>query len=149
MCGPLIWQNLTDSGPHGIYIYAPNQQLHYGNWCVVELPQDVPGLHVKKGYKLIKQVRAASGESYDVTEYQMIVRNKQYPITRASYLPQLQSGRYIVPAEHFLFLNEPPLSFDSRYLGPVNVKNIQCKVIFIVDYDKINQCWVHVRSWFV
>lgn len=147
--GPLIWQNLTDSGPHGIYIYAPSQKLHCGDWCVVNLPQDVPGLHVAKGYKLIKQVRAISGEYYDVTNDRLIVRQQNYPITRASYLPQLKAGRYVVPDGHYLFLNEPNLSFDSRYLGSIEAKHVQCKVVFIVDYDKINQYLKQVRSWFV
>lgn len=147
-CGPIIWQNLTDSGPHGIYIYAPDQILKCGDWCVVKLPQNVPGLHVKKGYKLIKQVRAFSGEAYDITGDKLVVRNKVFPITRADYLPQLQEGRYVVPINYYLFLNEPTLSFDSRYFGPLNADDIQCKVIFVLDYDNLNQYWLKIRSWF-
>ena len=146
--GPLIWQNLTDSGPHGIYIYAPNQQLKRGDWCVVNLPYDVPSLHVSKGYKLIKQVRAFNGEAFEIKDKELIIHNKTFPITRATYLPQLQNGSYVVPANHYMFLNEPVLSFDSRYLGPVHADDIQCKVIFILDYDKINQHLLTVRSWF-
>lgn len=148
ICGPLIWQNLTDSGPHGIYIYAPDQTLRRGDWCVVKLPQDVPGLHIQKGYKLIKQVRAFSGEAYDITGDKLVVHNRLFPITRADYLPQLKEGRYVVPTNHYLFLNEPILSFDSRYLGPLNADDVQCKVIFVLDYDKVNQYWLKMRSWF-
>ena len=148
LCGAFLWQNLTDSGPHGIYIYAPDQHLKRGDWCVVNLPMDVLGLNVKKGYKLIKQVRALSGEPYDVTDKELIIHNKVFPITRADYLPQLQNGRYVVPIKHYLFLNEPVLSFDSRYLGPINADDVQCKVIFIFDYDKINLCLLTIRSWF-
>ena len=147
-CGPLIWQNLTDSGPHGIYIYAPNQQLKRGDWCVVNLPHDVPGLHVSKGYKLIKQVRAFNGEAYEIQDKELILHNKTFPITRATYLPQLQNGNYVVPTNHYMFLNEPVLSFDSRYFGPVNADDIQCKVIFILDYDEINQFLLTIRSCF-
>lgn len=148
-CGPLIWQNLTDSGPHGLYIYAPYQKLQRGDWCVVNLPQDVPGLHVAKGYKLIKQVCAFNGEHYDVNNNQLLVHQKSYTITRAEYLPQLQDGQYIVPTNHYLFLNTPSLSFDSRYLGPINADDVQCKVVFILDYDKLNQRLLQIRSWFI
>jgi len=149
ICGPLIWQNLTDSGAHGIYIYAFDQQLKCGDWCVVNLPQDVPGLHVQRGYKLIKQVCAVSGEHYDITDNQLIVHRKSFPIKRASYLPQLEVGRYVVPAGQYLFLNEPQLSFDGRYLGSIDARYVQCKVVFIADYDKINQYLKRIRSWFV
>lgn len=149
VCGPLLWQNLTDSGPHGIYIYAFDQSLQRGDWCVVDLPQDVPGLHVSKGYKLIKQVRAFNGETYEVDNEHLMVQAQSFPITRAQYLPQLPVGRYIVPANHYLFLNDSKISFDSRYIGPVNAGAVQCKVIFIIDYDKINRFWDEARSWFI
>ena len=149
VCGPLIWQNLTDSGPHGIYIYALNQRLQRGDWCVVNLPKDVPSLHVSKGYKLIKQVRAFNGEPYDIVNNKLVVGNMEFPIIRASYLPQLQDGSYVVPTNHYLFLNDPILSFDSRYLGPINADNVQCKVFLVLDYDMLNQYLLKIRSWFV
>lgn len=147
-CGPLIWQNLTDSGPHGLYIYAPFQRLQRNDWCVIDLPQDIPALNVKKGHKLIKQVRGISNEPYYVRSTLFIVHHRMYPIANADYLPHLEEGRYEVPADSYLFINDSDLSLDSRYLGPIPADNINCKVLFVINYDKINQCVEEVRSWF-
>lgn len=147
-CGPLVWENLTDSGPHGIYVYSLDQELHYGDWCVVKLPCSVMKLGVDEGYKLIKKVSAFEGDTYEVSNNKLIVNGVSYPITRVDYLPQIKNGQYIVPANHHLYLNDYHLSFDSRYFGPVSKDNLQCKVILICDYDKLNQWIAKLRSWF-
>ncbi|MBQ1915209.1 MAG: S26 family signal peptidase, partial [Selenomonadaceae bacterium] len=61
-CGTLFYVNRTDSAPHGIYIPTIDQTLHAGDFVIVELPVDVPALHVKKGFLLLKQVRGFAGD---------------------------------------------------------------------------------------
>lgn len=137
--GPLVYTNDSPSAPRGIYIAAPNQQIHYGDYVIVHCPQDMPELNVKKGFPMLKKAAGFTGDSYEVTGDALITRGRTYPIQHLSYLPQLKPVKAGVPINAMLFLNDPPDSLDSRYLGPISIKNIDKKVFLLISYDKINE----------
>lgn len=136
-CGTLFYVNRTDSAPHGIYIPAVDQKLHEGDFVIVELPMDVPALHVGKGFLLLKQVRGFPGDAYEVTEKALSIKDREYPVHTKAGIPQQEAGHYIVPKGELLLLNEPEDSFDSRYLGPMEERLVRKKV----------RLWVSLKGW--
>lgn len=137
--GPLVYTNDSASAPRGMYIASPNQQIHYGDYVIVHCPQDMPELHVKKGFPMLKKAAGFTGDSYEVTKDAIITHGRTYPIQHLPYLPQLKPIKTGVPINAMLFLNEPPDSLDSRYLGPISIQNIDKKVFLLINYDKINE----------
>ncbi len=134
---PVIWWNFSPSAPEGIYIYAPSQKLHYGDFVIVLLPIDVAALHVKQGHRMLKRVQGFPGDSYTVTNDSLLLRNRDYPIANKMRLPHIPPGDYVVNKANLLFLNAPDISFDSRYLGQFPEKNVICKVLFLISFQKI------------
>ena len=134
-CGTLFYVNRTDSAPHGVYIPCIDQRLHAGDYVIVELPLDVPTLHVKKGFPLLKQVHGFAGEAYEITEEALIFKGRSYPIFHKDGLPHQEEGKYLLPEGKLLLLNEPEDSFDSRYLGVVDEKQVKKKVRLWISWE--------------
>ena len=136
-CGTLFYVNRTDYAPHGIYIPTIDQTLHAGDFVIVELPVDVPALHVGKGFLLLKQVRGFAGDDYEITKNLLRVGGREYPIHRREGLPQQETGSCVVPEGKLLLLNAPEDSFDSRYLGPMDETLVRKKV----------RLWINLEGW--
>lgn len=135
--GGIFYENTTCSAPQGIYIRTLNQTIQPGDYVILGLPKELPKLNKPKGYLLLKQIAADEGTTYIVKNSQLIVNNHSYPYANFDYLPQLIEGKYTVPKDNFLCLNEPVESFDSRYLGPIHKKHILCKVSIFIDYAEL------------
>ena len=135
--GILFYVNRTDSAPHGVYILSICQKLHAGDYVIVELPLDIPALHVKKGFPLLKRVQGFEGDRYEITEDSLVFRGRRYPIFRKDGLPQQEIGTYVVPKGKLLLLNEPEESFDSRYLGVMDETEVKQKV----------RLWFSLEGW--
>ena len=136
--------NISPSAPRGIYMVLPGAFYDYGDFLLVSCPEDYPPL-AKKGDTLLKTVRGFPGDRYTVTDKELIINEQSYPIYRADYLPHLTPGVYVVPEGTLLCLNNPEFSFDSRYIGPVAISNIQHKVFQILDYDRLDKTitWIY------
>lgn len=132
--GKLFYQNLSPSALRGLYMVSLNQDLHEGDYAVISLPVDIPVLHVKQGYPLLKKVTGIQGDSYMVDDHGTYIHGKLYKTFKREGLPQRKPGAYIVPENTILFLNDPEISFDSRYLGPIDRSYIVKKVILIISY---------------
>lgn len=132
--GKVFYINRTDSAPKGIYMVSLNQKLHYGDYVIVSLPVDMPLLQVPKGFLLLKQVRGFPGDVYCVSEEAMEIHGESYTIYRQEGLPQLKAGERTIPEDEIILLNERELSFDSRYLGPIEKSQIVTKVELLVAY---------------
>lgn len=135
LAGKLLYVNVTDSAPRGIYMISFNPNLHYGDYVIVSLPVDVPELHVEKGFLLLKQVRDFSGDEYRVSEDALEIQGKDYKIFHQEGLPQLEAGKRLVPEDEMLLLNDTEISFDSRYLGPISKSLIVKKVDLLLPYE--------------
>ena len=135
--GTIFYKNISPSAPRGIYMIAPNQNLDYGDFVVVKLPVDVPILNVQKGYPMIKKVQGLPGDVYRVGEDAVEIHGRKYKIYNLDGLPQKNTaGEHTVPKGQILFLNDPDISFDSRYLGTISTKNIEKKVILVCSFEK-------------
>ena len=132
IAGTLFYKNVSPSAPRGIYMIAPNQTLHYGDFVVVSLPMDVPKLNAPKGYPMIKKVQGFPGDKYRVGDDAVEIHGRKYKI----YNLENTVGEHTVPQNQILFLNDPDISFDSRYLGTISTKNIEKKVILICSFEK-------------
>lgn len=141
--GKLAFTNHTESAPTGIYIFSLNQNLFPGDYVTIHSPWSFGDpLNVPVGFPLLKQVRGYPGETYIVTPSEIIISGKHFPIApdtpQFSYLPRLQPGTYTVPNGSHLYLNDSPVSFDSRYLGPIPDRYIIHKVTLFIDYHAID-----------
>jgi type IV secretory pathway protease TraF len=135
LVGKLLYINVTDSAPKGIYMVSLNQKLHCGDYVIVSLPVDVPKLHVKKGFLLLKQVRGFPGDEYTIFNDALENKGKEYTIFHQEGLPELAVGEHKVPEDEMLLLNDRKLSFDSRYLGPISKDLIVKKVDLVLPYE--------------
>ncbi len=130
-----LFKNLSPSAPFGIYAMSINQKLSYDDYTIVSLPIDMPSLNVKKGFPLLKKIEGFPGDHYTITKNALFINGRSYKIYHRKDLPCLRPGNYIVPPGKFLFLNDPDISFDSRYLGPINSRNIIKKVFLLIPFS--------------
>lgn len=133
--GKLFYQNLSESAPCGLYMVSPNQKLEYGDFAIVALPVDVPTLHVKKGFPMLKKIQGFPGDTYTIDDNGTYIHGNFYKSFQRSDLMHRIPGSYTVPENTILFLNDPEISFDSRYLGPISQDHLIKKVILIVPYE--------------
>ncbi len=133
--GTIFYKNISPSAPTGIYVMAVNQELKVNDYAIVSLPQDVPALKVEKGYPMIKKVQGFPGENYTVKSEALVFNDKKYKIFNLEGLPELVIGKYTVPENTILFLNDPEISFDSRYLGPIDQKYVLKKVNLLIPFE--------------
>ncbi len=135
--GPVFYQNLSVSAPIGIYCrsyLSPKTE----DYVITRLPQEITGLNVKDDTLLIKKIVASQGALYEVNFQEMTINNNKYPISQEKKLPHLKNGKFSVPENKVMLINDSPISFDSRYFGPVDQNNIIGKIFLLIDYEAIN-----------
>lgn len=133
--GKVFYENISASAPAGIYMVTVNQNLQYNDYAVVALPVDVPCLNAKQGYPMLKKVQGLPGDSYTVSKEGTYREGRLYKSFSLDNIPSVLDGEYIVPEDYILFLNDPDISFDSRYLGPIHQSYVIKKVILLVPYE--------------
>lgn len=138
LTGKIFFKNTSTSAPMGIYMASLDQSLHYGDYVAVALPVDVPNLNVEAGFPMIKKIQGFADDRYTVKNNSIKIYGREYKIYRDKALPEMIPGNYIVPKNSILFLNDPDISFDSRYLGPIPTKYILKKVTLIIPFEPIN-----------
>lgn len=134
--GPIFYTNSTASAPRGIYLAVPGQ-LSYGDYAIVASPVSIPDIHIQQGDLLLKKAAAFPDDTYEMTANRLAVNGRVYPVYHLPYLPTQPAGSYTVPEGTILFVNDPVISLDSRYFGPIPQANIKKKVILLVNYDAI------------
>lgn len=138
--------NTSPSAPRGVYLVLPSFGYHYGDFALVSCPADYPPL-AKNGDTLLKKIQGFPGDTYTVSDKEVIINNRSYPIFIADHLPHQTPGVYVVPEETVLCLNDPEISFDSRYIGPISKSNLKHRVIQILDYDKIDKKIIQIYKF--
>ena len=131
-----IFVNMSASAPQGVYLAIPFSSYNYGDFIIVSCPKDYPPV-AQKDMNLLKTVRGFPGDTYTITDKDIQISGKSFPIYHSAKLPSLPTGTFIVDEETVLCLNDSEISFDSRYIGPIPVENIKNKVILLLDFDKI------------
>ena len=139
--------NLTGSMPVGLYVRTSGA-LTRGSTVLACLPDAVALEAMTRGYiprggscshgtmPVGKPVLALPGDTLIVTAAALVLNGVTVPNTgslpldrNGRPLPKLQQGEYYVgPGELWLVSTHSPLSFDSRYFGPVTIARIRATV---------------------
>lgn len=146
--GPLFYVNHTDSAPQGVYMVVPGKNhLTYGDYAIVRMPMALPALNVPEGYLIIKKVQGLPGDTFTVTPQTVSANGKVYPYFTKEGLPHLlHLGKNSVPHGTLLFLNDPPISLDSRYLGPIPQALVVRRIIPVLEFRTLNELYQTITS---
>lgn len=145
--GSLFFLNRSPSATPGIYMtYLESKpQLAKGDFVIVKDPCDIPEIHIQKGALFLKQVRGLCGDTYRVTENELVVDNHSFFIANnLSYLPHVKPGLYTLHENEVLLLNDFTYSLDSRYFGPVSSDSIVRRVFLLVSFESIDRMIYHM-----
>ena len=136
--------NPTASMPVGLWrVSAVDGPLHRGETVSLCLPTAVSALARQRGYidggecpgdyaPLLKPIAAVAGDVVEVGQGGISVNGVQLRDSAALAhdeagrpLQAVPDGRYVVPTGFVWVISEHnPLSFDSRYFGPVPASNV-------------------------
>ncbi len=139
---PRLVYNPSDSVPAGWYRVDLNgnqagslpRPLSVGNIVLTRLPADAAALAAQRGYlparvPLLKRVGAVAPQHVCIVAGQ--IRIDGVPVAavlpadrRGRPLPSWQPCRTLAKGELFLLSMTNPVSFDSRYLGPVSASAV-------------------------
>ncbi len=129
LCGPILYENITDSGPQGLYIRTFDQKINRNDWVVI-----CPHNSLLKE-DLLKQAVGFPGEIYVVNNMGLVIHNKTFPIAQKKELCPPKMGKYLIQDGSILFMNHLPDSYDGRYFGPVFQRDIRVKVKLFLPYE--------------
>lgn len=145
--GSLFFVNRSPSATPGIYMtYLESKpQFAKGDFVIVKDPCDIPEIHIQKGALFLKQVRGLCGDTYRVTDNELVVDNHSFFIdNNLSYLPHVKPGLYTLHENEVLLLNDFTYSLDSRYFGPVSSDSIVRRVFLLVSFESIDRMIYHM-----
>ncbi len=129
-----IVYNPSDSVPRGWYRIGPPDALHIGDIVLARLPAEAAALAAQRGYlplhiPLLKRIGAMSPQQVCIEG--RIVRIDGVAVAgvratdgRGRPLLAWQQCRRLHDGELFLLSATNPVSFDSRYFGPVDVSAV-------------------------
>jgi conjugative transfer signal peptidase TraF len=127
----LVW-NVTDSAPIGLYRVS-DAPVAAGSLALVRTPRAYVQLAAERRYlprnvPMVKHVAAVDGDTVCRTDDVVRINGRVAARTLVRdhlgrALPIWQGCKRLQNGEMFL-INEPPLSFDSRYFGPVPAENL-------------------------
>ncbi len=132
----LIWVNLTDSEPLGLYRLHPLQgEVQRGEMIVMEVPAEFQRYVYSRGWlpdgwPLLKHIGAVAGDFYCVGNGRFIINGRVMgPVYLSDHdglpLPRVEGCRE-VPFGHFLpVATRISRSFDGRYMGAVRLSLIK------------------------
>jgi len=132
--------NLSESYPKGIYKTIPKQTIEYGDF-VMFCPQDSPLMqealkrqYILRGqcrggfYPLLKKVVALEGDNVKINDYVYINGKKQKKSKlynkdpKGNLLPRSNETNITIAKGYMFLLSDyHELSFDSRYIGEVEL----------------------------
>lgn len=148
--------NLTVSEPPGLWRTAgPATPVSIGEYVTVCLPRrGVVAIGARRGYirpggcpnglmPLLKRIEALPGDVVTITRAGVAVDGRLLPNsqartkdTKGRLLQSVPTGRYpVAPGMVWLISTYSPLSFDSRYFGPVPTRDLQHRAYPIIVED--------------
>ena len=129
----LVW-NATASAPEGLYWVRPRVPIKVGDMVSARVPEAYRALaatrrYIPRNVPLVKQVAAAPGDQICVLGT-TLYRNGVWLAARrlrdgaGRPLPAWQGCRRLGTDQYFLLMAANPLSFDGRYFGPSDRRDI-------------------------
>jgi conjugative transfer signal peptidase TraF len=143
--------NLSPSMPEGIWLERtdPTHVYQAGDVVVVCPPlNDQQKVYVKPGNcpsgrePMVKRIVAATGDVVTMSEFGIDVNGN--PLSESAPMPFDGAGRplqaypagtYKVEVGQVWLIAPRPFSFDSRYLGPVAISNIEGIAIPVIEWN--------------
>jgi conjugative transfer signal peptidase TraF len=128
----LVW-NASASAPRGLYLIAPDAVIERGDLILATLPDALRRFAAARGYlpdgvPILKRIVASTGAEICTTEAGLSVEGRIIPRLAADRagrpMPLWLDCRTLGTDEVFLLMADIPDSFDSRYFGPVSVRQI-------------------------
>ena len=132
--------NLSESYPIGIYKSIPKKTIDYGNFVMfcpknsLLIQEALKRQYILRGqcrggyYPLLKKVVALQGDKVEVKDYVYINGKKQknsklyQQDPKGNYLPKPKKDTIIIKKGYMFLLSDyHELSFDSRYIGAVEM----------------------------
>ena len=139
----IIYVNLTDSVPRGVYVRVPKNKIFRGDYIVYKPKEKIQKIMVANGWskgkeKFLKIVVGISGDEYEIGE-NFFVNGKNIGRVFAKdseghELPKIY-GKYKVAKGEILPAGTNLKSFDGRYTGTIKEKEIEAKVVPIILID--------------
>jgi len=142
---PLIIYNATDSLPHGIYRVIKQQTYKRGDLIVFPIPEQVRSLVLERGWLkpdsyLIKPVAAINGDNMWITCGQVFVNGKYFGVIKKQDRKGLPLPSLVIndtlSAGEIAVLQRSDDSFDSRYFGPIDERQIIGRAVPILVYKE-------------
>ena len=129
----LVW-NASASAPEGLYAVVPTASIGVGAMVIARVPERYRSLaaarhYIPRNVPLVKQVAAGPGDQICALGRDLY-RNGIFLATRRAAdgmgraLPGWQGCVRLRDRQYFLLMAAAPLSFDRRYFGPSDRKDI-------------------------
>ena len=129
----LVW-NATASAPPRLYWVEPNQPAARGDLVLARLPETVRTLAAERSYlpatvPAVKRVEAMAGDRIcgvgdEITVDDRVAARRLPADGRGRPLPAWQGCHVLLGNEVFLLMEGVPDSFDGRYFGPIETRQI-------------------------
>ena len=142
---PLIIYNATDSLPHGIYRVIKQENYDRGDLIVFPVPEQVRSLVIERGWLkpdsyLIKPVAAKTGDNMRITFGQVFINGMSFGVTKIQDRQGLPLPSFVLydtlsPGK-IAVLQRSDDSFDSRYFGPIDERDIIGRAVPILVYKE-------------
>lgn len=135
--------NLTGSMPRGIYLLDSPRIVHRGDLVMLCLPSSLSSFALQRGYlragdckngaqPVIKKVAAQSGDNVLLLLDQVKINGATLPHSvtlpadqQHHFLPAAARGVYLIGQNQvWLYGTSSALSWDSRYFGVINTRQI-------------------------
>lgn len=139
----ILYLNVTESLPIGLYMRIPGKECRRGDYIVYEPPEEVKEIITKNGWgdgkrEFLKKVGAVAGESYSIDEETLAFEAAGKYIgqvfekdTLGHELPKLR-GKFEVKTGYVLPIATSARSFDGRYSGEIPIEKIKARVVPII-----------------
>lgn len=139
----VFYLNVTSSLPVGLYMKIPCEELKRGDYIVYEPSQSVKEIVVKNGWgdgrhDFLKKVGAVAGDKYSIDAKTLVFESAGKYVglvyeedNRGNQLPKLR-GEFVVPEGCVLPVATSSRSFDGRYSGAIETRQIKARVVPIL-----------------
>ena len=129
----LVW-NASASAPVGLYVVSPGATLERGNMVIAWPPPAARDLAATRHYlprnvPLVKRVAGISGDIVCSRKRVVTINGRLAALRRVADaanrpLPAWQGCLRLRPGMLFLLMTQTPDSFDGRYFGPTQARDV-------------------------